>query len=447
MDLCDTCCKSSDDACVILDEPSRGEARNHDFNSSESDEQFEDAPEDFIYDDLCPPKISEFNSNEDVYRGDGPTGNNTDTLKALPTIQLETTTKESTDTNRWTKHPMVQVVSQDEIESNHDLHKSPKISQAASPLDALALACAAERELGCIVDSEKNSSVDTQISSSRKTQDDVSSITEVYLNHSIQNSPMKISMVASSFEITDSDVLCGRGGMTNHHAGNIFFRKLVRMKQETYLQASKREKASVARDIVSFIRNMNPPGRFLKKDGNSWKDIGDRKAREKTSQALREGAPDLREPVCEDTSDMPEELRNSCSASIDLVASNLTLPRARIVSTDSIVPVPDSSYSSQDDICHDASKKRKGPFALNQNKAAKIESHLSSGSFFYDQNDVAMSDGSNYSTINSTSNIGGNAVTGGSSIEQLAIPSGDEQSPTKRGPRLMVLKARMTECI
>eukprot|EP00978_Attheya_sp_CCMP212_P028510 scaffold98579_cov54-Attheya_sp.AAC.2 len=403
-----------------------------------SDEQFEDAPEDFICDDVCPPKISTLNSNEDVYPGDGPTGNTTDILQALPTIQLETTTKESTDTNRWTQHPMVQVVPQDD--SHYVFHESPKNSQAASPLDALALACAVERDLGCIVDSEKNNLVDRQISSSRKTQDDVSSITEVYLNHSIQNSPMKTSMVASSFEITDSDVLCGRGGMTNHHAGNVFFRKLVRMKQETYLQASKREKASVARDIVSFIRNMNPPGRFLKKDGNSWKDIGDRKAREKTSQALREGAPDLRP-------DMPEELRKSCSDSVDLVASSVTLPRARIVSTDSIVPVPDSSYSSQDDICHDASKKRKGPFALNQNKVAKIDSHFSSGSFFYDQNDVAMSDSSNYSTINSTSNIGANTVTGGSSIEQLSIPSGDEQGPTKRGPRLMVLKARMTECI
>lgn len=443
MDLCDRPdpYKSSDDACVILDETSRGEAR-HVFNSSASDEQFEDAPEEFICDDLCPPKISKLNSNSNVDPGDGTTGNGTDTLQA--TIQLETTTKESTDTNRWTKR-IVQVVSQDE--SYHDFHKSSTTSKAASPLDALALACAAERDLGCIVDSEKNNLVDTQISSSRKTQDDISSITEVYLHHSIQNSPMKTSMVASTFELTESDVLCGRGGMTNHHAGNIFFRKLVRMKQEIYLQASKREKASVARDIVSFIRNMNPPGRFLKKDGNSWKDIGDRKAREKTSQALREGAPDLRgELVCEGTPDVPEKLRQSCSASVDLVALSLTLPRARIVSADSIVPVPDSSYSSQDDICYDASKKRKGPFALNRNKVARMDSNFSSDSFFHDQNDVAIAHGNN-STINSTSKIGGNNVTGGSSIEQLSVPSGVEQSPTKRGPRLMLLKARMTECI
>jgi len=44
-------------------------------------------------------------------------------------------------------------------------------------------------------------------------------------------------------------------------------------------------------------------GRFLKKDattttaagGTTWKDVGNNKAREKTSQALREGAPDIRD--------------------------------------------------------------------------------------------------------------------------------------------------------
>mmetsp|Transcript_21370 Transcript_21370/g.29741 ORF Transcript_21370/g.29741 Transcript_21370/m.29741 type:complete len:466 (-) Transcript_21370:248-1645(-) len=100
--------------------------------------------------------------------------------------------------------------------------------------------------------------------------------------------------------INQSDVLCGRGGLTNHHAGNMFFRRLVRLKQEAYLLASKREKAGVARDIVDSIRQLQPPGRFLKKDAknpNTWIEIGDRKAREKTSQALREGAPELREVV------------------------------------------------------------------------------------------------------------------------------------------------------
>jgi len=102
--------------------------------------------------------------------------------------------------------------------------------------------------------------------------------------------------------ISINDVLCGRGGLTNHHPGNIFFRKLVRHYQESYLLATKRDKAGVAKGIVDTIRSLQPPGRFLKKArdvsaNGVWVEIGDRKAREKTSQALRERAPELREEL------------------------------------------------------------------------------------------------------------------------------------------------------
>jgi hypothetical protein len=46
----------------------------------------------------------------------------------------------------------------------------------------------------------------------------------------------------------------------------------------------------VARVIVRAIRNGDPPGRFIKKNESTgkWYDVGDKKAAEKTSQALRE---------------------------------------------------------------------------------------------------------------------------------------------------------------
>lgn len=49
-------------------------------------------------------------------------------------------------------------------------------------------------------------------------------------------------------------------------------------------------KPSVARVIVRAIKNGDPTGRFLKKDSatGKWFEIGDKKAAEKTSQALRE---------------------------------------------------------------------------------------------------------------------------------------------------------------
>lgn len=62
------------------------------------------------------------------------------------------------------------------------------------------------------------------------------------------------------------------------------------MHRPDYVRAPKIQKPSVARVIVRAIRNGDPPGRFLRKDEKTgkWIDIGDKKAAEKTSQALRE---------------------------------------------------------------------------------------------------------------------------------------------------------------
>jgi hypothetical protein len=86
---------------------------------------------------------------------------------------------------------------------------------------------------------------------------------------------------------------------TNNHVGNELFRQMVNSKKCLYLHSSKRDKPSVSKGIVQAIRNLNPPGRFLQRDEltGMWYDIGDQKAREKTSQALREGAPEIRKSL------------------------------------------------------------------------------------------------------------------------------------------------------
>lgn len=93
------------------------------------------------------------------------------------------------------------------------------------------------------------------------------------------------------------DILCGRGGLTNHHKGNKRYRDIVALHRPDYVRAAKIQKPSVARVIVRAIRNGDPPGRFLKKDATTgkWIDIGDKKAAEKTSQALREKPDDEKE--------------------------------------------------------------------------------------------------------------------------------------------------------
>ena len=97
--------------------------------------------------------------------------------------------------------------------------------------------------------------------------------------------------------VTDYDILCGRGGLTNHHKGNKRFRDIVALHRPDYVRAPKIQKPSVARVIVRAIRNGDPPGRFLKKDEKTgrWYEIGDKKAAEKTSQALREKTNDERD--------------------------------------------------------------------------------------------------------------------------------------------------------
>ena len=64
---------------------------------------------------------------------------------------------------------------------------------------------------------------------------------------------------------TENDILCGRGGGTNAHSGNIKFRRLVAAHKLRYLAASKSDKPNVARDVVKEWRGMTPPGRFLAK--------------------------------------------------------------------------------------------------------------------------------------------------------------------------------------
>ena len=100
-------------------------------------------------------------------------------------------------------------------------------------------------------------------------------------------------------EIREQDVICGRGGAALRHAGNQTYRRLVNLNKGLYITCLKTEKLKISRSIVAAIREQN--GRFLEKDATdeSWYDIGDKKAIEKTSQALRENQPKLRQKIVE----------------------------------------------------------------------------------------------------------------------------------------------------
>lgn len=108
-------------------------------------------------------------------------------------------------------------------------------------------------------------------------------------------------------KVNDCDIICGRGGLALKHPGNMAYRKIVGLNKELYATCLKTEKLRISKSIVAAIREIR--GRFLEREdgktsssledkdenGNpiTWRDIGDKRAVEKTSQALREGQPKL----------------------------------------------------------------------------------------------------------------------------------------------------------
>ena len=135
--------------------------------------------------------------------------------------------------------------------------------------------------------------------------------------------------------VLETDVMLGRGRGTNFHAGNKRYRAIVEKYKDKYSVATRIEKPMIALEIVNQVRAWSPPGRFLKCDKTTgkWSDVGDKKAREKTSQALRE--PKQGEPKQEEgiQRQQAEEKRkemdssNSCESSCSSessVSSNST---------------------------------------------------------------------------------------------------------------------------
>jgi hypothetical protein len=74
---------------------------------------------------------------------------------------------------------------------------------------------------------------------------------------------------------------------------------MVEDRKVDYVNCKRLDKPLVALSIIREWRGQNPPGRFLKMDEKTglWNDVGDKKAREKTSQALRERAPMIRQEL------------------------------------------------------------------------------------------------------------------------------------------------------
>jgi hypothetical protein len=93
------------------------------------------------------------------------------------------------------------------------------------------------------------------------------------------------------YQPLSTDILLGRGGGPNRHAGNLWFRDFIQAYRATYHRVDKYMKKQLAINLVQYIRHCG--GRFLEKKTlgggiSVWYDVGDGRARSKCSQALRE---------------------------------------------------------------------------------------------------------------------------------------------------------------
>ncbi|KAL7474195.1 hypothetical protein ACHAW6_000185 [Cyclotella cf. meneghiniana] len=89
---------------------------------------------------------------------------------------------------------------------------------------------------------------------------------------------------------TENDVLFGRGGFTNNHPGNIFFRQeALRLRPFYEQEQSKDAKYEISIILLESVTSRG--GRFLEKGKGSdelWHEVIGNGARRKASQALRE---------------------------------------------------------------------------------------------------------------------------------------------------------------
>jgi hypothetical protein len=88
-----------------------------------------------------------------------------------------------------------------------------------------------------------------------------------------------------------TDVVFGRGNGPNRHPGNAFLRSLVSEDRNDYLRqgATPTDRKIIVERIVRYIKNRNPPGRFLRLDPSTgrWEEADAASVWRKVEDALR----------------------------------------------------------------------------------------------------------------------------------------------------------------
>ncbi|GFH52884.1 hypothetical protein CTEN210_09360 [Chaetoceros tenuissimus] len=178
-------------------------------------------------------------------------------------------------------------------------------------------------------------------------------------------------------EPNDSDVLFGRGGMTNHHPGNKVYRALVEAHKPDYNIAPTKMRPRVAKRIIFAMRNSQQNTRFLKRESktNAWYDVGDAVASSKCAQALREKSPEERKQ-----SKKEKELKKAASTGV-LYQNQVAVD---LVQMPSLMHAPDQMYFNNNlqflPTSHSIERhsRKRGPDSLESPEPSKILKMLES---------------------------------------------------------------------
>lgn len=119
-------------------------------------------------------------------------------------------------------------------------------------------------------------------------------------------------------EVTDSDVLSGRGNGVAYREGNKFYTRLIKENQDEYQNhANGKRKKQIASGILDIINSQEPSGRFLKGKKDEafvWVVQNEHFAMKKVTQALREKKSN-KASMKEKTTTAPEEKVDTCERS------------------------------------------------------------------------------------------------------------------------------------
>jgi hypothetical protein len=100
---------------------------------------------------------------------------------------------------------------------------------------------------------------------------------------------LKPRQLPEDYELSDADILCGRGRACLKHPGNKTFSEVVRANLQRYIDAPKRvDKSIVVASVADSLKESG--GRFIKRDKHSklYCELSDDQAHEKIGHAIRD---------------------------------------------------------------------------------------------------------------------------------------------------------------